>query len=113
MSAVDLTPAEQLALTIARGQLDRGEPVTPNVAQVLALAFVRAVDTKPDDGAAVHLLTGPMPRNLDYADDGGGVSIGGQLLVTVWGNGQGEVAWREVDDTRMPWGPPETLTPAP
>lgn len=116
MSAVDLTPAEQLALTIARGQLERDEPVTPNVAQVLALAFVRAVDKPaPDDGAAVHLLTGPLPPELaEHASnapflDGGEV----RLLVTVWGNGTGEVAYRASDSPRERWSAPAILTPAP
>lgn len=111
MSAVDLTPAEQLALSIARGQLERGEPVTPNVAQVLALAFVRAVDKPaPDDGAAVHLLTGDVPPILRCPDNH---QVDGRLLVTVWGNGTGEVAWRPSDEPRVTWGPPAVLTPAP
>lgn len=109
MSTIDLTPAEQLALSIARAQIGRDEPVTPNVSQVLALAFIRAVDTKPDDdGAAVHLLTGPLPPELQVLD-----CPDAQLLVTVWGNGTGEVAVRRSSDTRERWGVPAILTPAP
>lgn len=116
MSAVDLTPAEQLALSIARAQVERSEPITPNVSQVLAQAFLRAVDAKPeDDGTAVHLLTGPLPPELaEHASnapflDGDEV----RLLVTVWGNGTGEVAYRASDNPRDRWSAPAILTPAP
>lgn len=40
--AVDLTPAERIALTVARAQIERGESPTPNVATVLIAALARA-----------------------------------------------------------------------
>lgn len=58
---------------------------------------------------AVHLLTGDLP---DIEDDTRGY-VGGRLLVTVWGNGTGEVAWRELDDSHSRWGVPSKLEPAP
>lgn len=58
---------------------------------------------------AVALLEGDVPDTIHvYA----GLATG-RLLVTVWGNGSGEVAYRPIDDTRTTWGPPSTLTPAP
>ena len=39
-----LTPAEKLALTVARAQIGRGENPTPNISGVLAVAFVRLAD---------------------------------------------------------------------
>lgn len=37
----ELLPAEDMALTVARAQAERGEPVTPNVAVVLVMALDR------------------------------------------------------------------------
>ena len=60
----------------------------------------------------VALLTGPLPPDLaDHMDMGAYKAAEGRLLVTVWGNGAGEVAWRERDDTHVTWGPPATLAP--
>lgn len=36
-----ITPGEQLALLVAAAQVKRGEEISPNVAQTLALAVVR------------------------------------------------------------------------
>lgn len=62
----------------------------------------------------VHLLTGPIPPGLvDHMDMGEHDAAQARLLVTVWGNGNAEVAWREEDNPRVGWGIPSELTPAP
>lgn len=66
----------------------------------------------PTQGA-VHLLTGPMPdhRPTTGADGYDAERLGGHLLVHVWPDGTGEVAWRGYpSDT---WWPPSRLEPAP
>lgn len=110
---IDLTPAENIALTVARAQIDRGEAPTPNVAATLVLALIRLVDEKPDPGAAFHLLTGELPPGVYSPDPASGAPAQGRLLVHVWGDGTGEVAYRETNDTRTRWGTPAALTPAP
>lgn len=40
----DLTPAECIALRVARAQVERGEQPMPNVATVCVMALARLVD---------------------------------------------------------------------
>jgi hypothetical protein len=55
----------------------------------------------------VAILEGTLPPGIEDASR----SPDGRLLVTVWGNGAGEVACREHDDTHITWGPPAALSP--
>lgn len=108
----DLLPVEKIVLTVARSQVARGEGTSPNVSAGLILIIERLLEEHPD--TVQHLLIGDLPRgvlpdNLDeYAHE-----ADGRLLVTVYGNGNGEVAYRPSDDTRVRWGVPSPLTPAP
>ena len=43
-----LLPAENMALTVARAQVERGENPTPNVSAVLVMALDRLIDELPD-----------------------------------------------------------------
>jgi hypothetical protein len=56
----------------------------------------------------VALLEGPVPPHMIVPT---GDEVTGRVLVTVWGNGTGEVAYRPEDDTHVTWGPPAALAP--
>ncbi len=47
-----LLPAENVALTVARAQVKRGEGTTPNISAVLVMALDRLVDNL--DGRVLH-----------------------------------------------------------
>ncbi len=47
-----LLPAENMALTVARAQVERGEGVTPNISAVLVMALDRLIDEL--DGKVLH-----------------------------------------------------------
>ena len=44
-----LLPAENMALTVALAQVERGEPASPNVAAVCIMALARLVDEAEDE----------------------------------------------------------------
>lgn len=61
-AAIVLHPAENMALTVARGQVSRGESVPPNTATMLVLALDRLTGrsdwTADDTDALAESLTG-------------------------------------------------------
>lgn len=73
----------------------------------------------PPTTGPVHLLVGDMPDSIappcEHCTGGHGsvAQLGGRLLVHVWADGTGEVAWRESDDSRIGWGVPTPLVVAP
>lgn len=95
------------ALQITRDDHD-GDDVLARVRAVLA-------DTTGSD----YLLVGDMPDSIapecEHCTGGHGTvaQLGGRLLVHVWADGTGEVAWRESDDSRIGWGVPSPLVVAP
>lgn len=102
----------------AMGHMPDNFVVLTVVGRDLTLGDLRALAGPPasDPLRPAHLLVGPVPLH-DPPPCEHGVAVrgteplGGRLLVTVWPNGTGEVAWR--GDHNLVWGPPAPLTPAP
>lgn len=98
-----LLPAENMALTVALAQVERGEHPTPNVTAVCVLALGRL---REEWGEGTSATAGEP--DLWTGHDGETA-----YLVTRWPDGTVEVATRSVaGGTRETWSPPVALVTA-